>query len=91
MKIPSWADLPLQSRDRRVHVGVHYLRLFHVDYHPTTYSPPTGCGAVGSWAAVTLNFTVTSNGTQYDRLGIFTFQNTESVFFFDGHALDSED
>lgn len=41
------------------------------------YTPPTDCGAVGSWAAVTLNFTVTSNGTQYDRLGIFTFQNTE--------------
>ncbi|KAG1772681.1 peptide N-acetyl-beta-D-glucosaminyl asparaginase amidase A-domain-containing protein [Suillus occidentalis] len=41
------------------------------------YTPPTDCGAVGSWAAVTLNFTVTSNGTQYDRLGILTFQNTE--------------
>ncbi|KAI6022667.1 peptide N-acetyl-beta-D-glucosaminyl asparaginase amidase A-domain-containing protein [Pisolithus marmoratus] len=35
------------------------------------------CGTAGSWAAVTLNFTVTSNGTQYDRLGVFTFQNTE--------------
>ncbi|KAH7889693.1 peptide N-acetyl-beta-D-glucosaminyl asparaginase amidase A-domain-containing protein [Phlebopus sp. FC_14] len=41
------------------------------------YTPPTECGEAGSWAAVTLNFTVTSNGTQYDRLGIFTFQNTE--------------
>ncbi|KAH7930776.1 hypothetical protein BV22DRAFT_999830 [Leucogyrophana mollusca] len=41
------------------------------------YTPPTDCGAAGSWAAVTLNFTVTSNGTQYDRLGIFTFQNVE--------------
>ncbi len=40
--------------------------------------PPTDCGPVGSWAAVTLNFTVTSNGTQFDRLGIFTFQNVES-------------
>ncbi|KIJ17411.1 hypothetical protein PAXINDRAFT_73494 [Paxillus involutus ATCC 200175] len=40
-------------------------------------SPPADCGEPGSWAAVTLNFTVTSNGTQYDRLGIFTFQNTE--------------
>ncbi|KAH0830569.1 peptide N-acetyl-beta-D-glucosaminyl asparaginase amidase A-domain-containing protein [Lanmaoa asiatica] len=39
--------------------------------------PPTNCGEPGSWAAVTLNFTVTSNGTQYDRLGVFTFQNTE--------------
>ncbi|ESK96977.1 peptide-n4-(n-acetyl-beta-glucosaminyl)asparagine amidase a [Moniliophthora roreri MCA 2997] len=39
--------------------------------------PPTDCGPPGSWAAITLNFTVTSNGTQYDRLGIFTFRNTE--------------
>ncbi|KAF8136358.1 peptide N-acetyl-beta-D-glucosaminyl asparaginase amidase A-domain-containing protein [Boletus edulis] len=47
--------------------------------HPeiVQYSPPTECGEPGSWAAVTLNFTVTSNGTQYDRLGVFTFQNTE--------------
>ncbi|PPR08105.1 hypothetical protein CVT24_010566 [Panaeolus cyanescens] len=41
------------------------------------FAPPTDCGPVGSWAAVTLNFTVTSNGTQFDRLGIFTFQNVE--------------
>ncbi|KAL4067629.1 peptide N-acetyl-beta-D-glucosaminyl asparaginase amidase A-domain-containing protein [Scleroderma citrinum] len=41
------------------------------------YTPPTDCGEPGSWAAVTLNFTVTSNGTQYDRLGVFTFHNTE--------------
>ncbi|KAF9246518.1 peptide N-acetyl-beta-D-glucosaminyl asparaginase amidase A-domain-containing protein [Melanogaster broomeanus] len=47
--------------------------------HPeiVQYTPPADCGEPGSWAAVTLNFTVTSNGTQYDRLGIFTFQNTE--------------
>ncbi|KAF8798027.1 hypothetical protein BYT27DRAFT_7343797 [Phlegmacium glaucopus] len=41
------------------------------------YTPPVDCGPVGSWAAITLNFTVTSNGTQFDRLGIFTFQNVE--------------
>lgn len=41
------------------------------------YIPPTDCGTPGSWAGVTLNFTVTSNGTQYDRLGVFTFQNVE--------------
>ncbi|KAJ7155962.1 peptide N-acetyl-beta-D-glucosaminyl asparaginase amidase A-domain-containing protein [Mycena crocata] len=41
------------------------------------YTPPTDCGPPGSWAGVTLNFTVTSNGTQFDRLGIFTFQNVE--------------
>ncbi|KAG7092461.1 hypothetical protein E1B28_008813 [Marasmius oreades] len=41
------------------------------------FTPPSDCGPVGSWAAITLNFTVTSNGTQFDRLGIFTFQNVE--------------
>ncbi|KAL5529020.1 hypothetical protein ACEPAG_4994 [Sanghuangporus baumii] len=41
------------------------------------YTPPTDCGDVGSWAGISLNLTVTSNGTQFDRLGIFTFQNTE--------------
>ncbi|EPQ58116.1 hypothetical protein GLOTRDRAFT_136892 [Gloeophyllum trabeum ATCC 11539] len=41
------------------------------------YTPPTDCGEVGTWAGISLNFTVTSNGTQYDRLGVFTFQNVE--------------
>ncbi|KAI0797667.1 peptide N-acetyl-beta-D-glucosaminyl asparaginase amidase A-domain-containing protein [Abortiporus biennis] len=41
------------------------------------FTPPTDCGPPGSWSAITLNFTVTSNGTQFDRLGIFTFQNVE--------------
>ncbi|EKM55502.1 uncharacterized protein PHACADRAFT_256166 [Phanerochaete carnosa HHB-10118-sp] len=41
------------------------------------FTPPTDCGSVGSWAGISLNFTVTSNGTQFDRLGIFTFQNVE--------------
>ncbi|GLB34950.1 putative peptide N-acetyl-beta-D-glucosaminyl asparaginase amidase A [Lyophyllum shimeji] len=41
------------------------------------FTPPSDCGPIGSWAAITLNFTVTSNGTQFDRLGIFTFQNVE--------------
>lgn len=45
------------------------------------HRPPTECGEPGSWAAVTLNLTVTSNGTQYDRLGVFTFQNVESEAF----------
>ncbi|KZT09543.1 uncharacterized protein LAESUDRAFT_722507 [Laetiporus sulphureus 93-53] len=48
-------------------------------YQPAiaSYTPPTECGEAGSWAGITLNLTVTSNGTQYDRLGIFTFQNVE--------------
>lgn len=31
------------------------------------YVPATDCGAPGSWSAITLNWTATSNGTQYDR------------------------
>ncbi|KAI9435804.1 peptide N-acetyl-beta-D-glucosaminyl asparaginase amidase A-domain-containing protein [Lactarius indigo] len=47
--------------------------------HPEVveFSPPTDCGTPGSWTGISLNFTVTSNGTQFDRLGIFTFQNVE--------------
>ncbi|KAI0780713.1 peptide N-acetyl-beta-D-glucosaminyl asparaginase amidase A-domain-containing protein [Trametes elegans] len=41
------------------------------------FTPPTDCGDPGTWAGVSLNFTVTSNGTQFDRLGIFTFHNVE--------------
>jgi len=41
------------------------------------YSPPSDCGSVGSWAGISLNFTATSNGTQYDRLGTFTFHDVE--------------
>ncbi|KAJ7709902.1 peptide N-acetyl-beta-D-glucosaminyl asparaginase amidase A-domain-containing protein [Mycena rosella] len=47
------------------------------DAEVVQYTPPTDCGEPGSWAGVTLNFTVTSNGTQFDRLAIFTFQNVE--------------
>jgi Peptide N-acetyl-beta-D-glucosaminyl asparaginase amidase A len=41
--------------------------------------PPSDCGPAGSWAGVSLNFTVTSNGTQYDRLGTFTLDDVESM------------
>ncbi|KAH9068071.1 peptide N-acetyl-beta-D-glucosaminyl asparaginase amidase A-domain-containing protein [Lactarius deliciosus] len=47
--------------------------------HPevVNFTPPTDCGTPGSWAGISLNFTVTSNGTQFDRLATFTFQNVE--------------
>ncbi|KAF8607907.1 hypothetical protein BDV93DRAFT_435058 [Ceratobasidium sp. AG-I] len=41
------------------------------------YTPPTDCGAVGKWAGVSLNWTATSQGRQYDRLAAVTFQNVE--------------
>lgn len=36
------------------------------------YAPPAdaGCGEVGEWATISLNLTVYSIGTQYDRLGV---------------------
>ncbi|KAI0062254.1 hypothetical protein BV25DRAFT_1825690 [Artomyces pyxidatus] len=47
------------------------------DAEVVEFTPPTDCGTPGSWTGISLNFTVTSNGTQFDRLGIFTFQNVE--------------
>ncbi|PVG04457.1 hypothetical protein CPB86DRAFT_748030 [Serendipita vermifera] len=41
------------------------------------YTPPTDCGPVGSWAGISLNWTATSNGTQYDRLAGVTLGNVE--------------
>ncbi|TDL27476.1 hypothetical protein BD410DRAFT_782559 [Rickenella mellea] len=41
------------------------------------YAPPTDCGTPGSWAGISLNFTVTSNGTQFDRLALFSLDEVE--------------
>ncbi|KAH9177904.1 peptide N-acetyl-beta-D-glucosaminyl asparaginase amidase A-domain-containing protein [Lactarius sanguifluus] len=41
------------------------------------YTPPTDCSTPNEWAGITLNFTVTSNGTQLPRFAFFTFQNVE--------------
>ncbi|CAE6523490.1 unnamed protein product [Rhizoctonia solani] len=41
------------------------------------YKPPTGCGEIGEWAGISLNWTATSQGRQYDRLAGVTFQNVE--------------
>ncbi|KIM33130.1 hypothetical protein M408DRAFT_61343 [Serendipita vermifera MAFF 305830] len=41
------------------------------------YTPPIDCGSIGSWAGISLNWTATSNGTQYDRLAGVTLQNVE--------------
>ncbi|KAH8925071.1 hypothetical protein BT69DRAFT_1260721 [Atractiella rhizophila] len=40
----------------------------------TEYTPPSKCE---NWAAVTLNITVTSNGTQFDRLGLLYLNDVE--------------
>ncbi|KAH8982207.1 hypothetical protein EDB92DRAFT_1894873 [Lactarius akahatsu] len=42
-----------------------------------SFQPPTGCSTPNVWGGVTLNLTVTSNGTQYPRFAFFTFQNVE--------------
>ncbi|KAH9003639.1 peptide-N4-(N-acetyl-beta-glucosaminyl)asparagine amidase A [Lactarius hatsudake] len=41
------------------------------------YTPPTDCSTPNEWAGITLNFTVTINGTQLPRYAFFTFQNVE--------------
>ncbi|PBK70321.1 hypothetical protein ARMSODRAFT_911824 [Armillaria solidipes] len=43
------------------------------------YSPPTDsdCGDIGQWAAISLNVSVSSNGTQYDRLGSIYLSHVE--------------
>ncbi|KAI4517351.1 uncharacterized protein SCHCODRAFT_02489244 [Schizophyllum commune H4-8] len=43
------------------------------------YAPPTdeACGEVGKWAAISLNLTVYSKGTQYDRLGSIYLSHAE--------------
>ncbi|CAE6455255.1 unnamed protein product [Rhizoctonia solani] len=48
-------------------------------YQPETveYKPPTDCGEIGKWAGVSLNWTATSQGRQYDRLAGVTFHNVE--------------
>ncbi|GAA5902623.1 hypothetical protein JCM5296_000725 [Sporobolomyces johnsonii] len=41
------------------------------------YKPPTACGPASSWASIVLNLTVTSNGTQFDRLASLSLANVE--------------
>ncbi|KAG8861267.1 hypothetical protein FRB91_009178 [Serendipita sp. 411] len=57
---------------------VHHL-FANSYYQPaiTVYTPPTSCGPIGSWSAISLNWTATSNGTQYDRLAGVTLSNVE--------------
>ncbi|KAG8960909.1 hypothetical protein FRC03_006028, partial [Tulasnella sp. 419] len=41
------------------------------------WTPPTDCGEPSEWGGVSMNYTATSNGTQYDRLSAVTFHNVE--------------
>ncbi|KAF5391346.1 hypothetical protein D9757_001888 [Collybiopsis confluens] len=70
--------VPSQAKKCTVEVFRHDFANSFVDGSAITQlTPPQNCGSIGSWAAITLNLTVTTNGTQFDRLGIFTFHNTE--------------
>lgn len=57
----------------------HNFANSYYQYALHDYVPPKDkkCGEVGQWAAISLNYTVTSNGTQYDRLGAVTLDNVE--------------
>ncbi|KAF8323313.1 hypothetical protein DL93DRAFT_2050175 [Clavulina sp. PMI_390] len=70
--------LPKGARQCTVELVNHvfansYYQCETIQYVP----PPTNCGAVGSWAGVSLNWTATSNGTQYDRLSAITLNDVE--------------
>ncbi|GAB1520015.1 hypothetical protein RhiTH_003088 [Rhizoctonia solani] len=41
------------------------------------YEPPIECGDIGKWAGISLNWTATSQGRQYDRLAGVSFHNVE--------------
>ncbi|KAF8902138.1 peptide N-acetyl-beta-D-glucosaminyl asparaginase amidase A-domain-containing protein [Gymnopilus junonius] len=69
--------VPKNAKQCTVHVLQRDFAFSFGNAEVVQLEPPTDCGPEGSWAAITLNFTVTSNGTQFDRLGIFTFQNVE--------------
>ncbi|KAF5346319.1 hypothetical protein D9758_011533 [Tetrapyrgos nigripes] len=69
--------VPQDAKQCTIQVFERVFAFSFGDAEVVNYTPPTDCGEPGSWAAVTLNFTVTSNGTQFDRLGILTFQNVE--------------
>ncbi|CAK5281947.1 unnamed protein product [Mycena citricolor] len=68
--------VPAHAKQCTVEIFTHDFAQFGVAAL-ADYTPPTDCGEPGTWAAISLNFTVTSNGTQFDRLGVFTFQNVE--------------
>ncbi|KAI0695700.1 peptide N-acetyl-beta-D-glucosaminyl asparaginase amidase A-domain-containing protein [Cytidiella melzeri] len=69
--------LPQNARQCTVQILERTFAFSYGSPEVVQYTPPSDCGAVGSWAGISLNFTVTSNGTQYDRLGIFTLDNVE--------------
>lgn len=58
---------------------------------PQSYRPPTDCGAVGTWAGVSLNLTVTSNGVShsgynrrplFSKLSVFLTDTIRSTWYF---------
>ncbi|TRM58681.1 peptide N-acetyl-beta-D-glucosaminyl asparaginase amidase A-domain-containing protein [Schizophyllum amplum] len=69
--------LPVGVQECTVQVLQRDFANSYGDAEVVRLEPPTECGEPGSWSAISLNMTVTSNGTQYDRLGVFTFQNVE--------------
>ncbi|TFK46399.1 hypothetical protein OE88DRAFT_1638304 [Heliocybe sulcata] len=69
--------LPRSANQCTVEILTRTFANSYGDPEIVPYTPPTDCGSAGTWAGISLNFTVTSNGTQYDRLGTFTLQGVE--------------
>lgn len=74
------AQPPITPKFGKICTVQLFRRTFANSYYQpeiVDYTPPTDCGEIGKWAGVSLNWTATSQGRQYDRLAGVTFHNVE--------------
>ncbi|GAA5897560.1 hypothetical protein JCM8208_003304 [Rhodotorula glutinis] len=69
----------LSNRARRCAVSLleHSFAFSYYEPAVVAFEPPTDCGPPGSWSSIVLNLTVTSNGTQFDRLASISLGHVE--------------
>ncbi|GAA6035371.1 hypothetical protein JCM8097_008839 [Rhodosporidiobolus ruineniae] len=70
--------VPVGGKSCSVELLKHNFGLSYYKPAIAKYNPPRGCGKPGTWAAVILNLTVTSNGTQFDRLASLSLDHVET-------------
>ena len=67
LKVPQLQTLRmLLSRFIYLHAYL-FNYLFYYFLYFVTFRPPTDCGDIGSWAGISLNLTVTSNGVSFSK------------------------
>ncbi|GAA5892526.1 hypothetical protein JCM6882_005639 [Rhodosporidiobolus microsporus] len=69
--------VPVGAKKCEVELLRHDFAFSYYEPALASYYPPEGCGKPEDWAAVVLNLTVTSNGTQFDRLASLSLGNVE--------------